>query len=196
MDYKPVKDDEVQVFRGDQVTVLGSQPAKGYNIRKDTQQEGWVPTYVLNLLTSNPQKPAWTFKKFRKPSFSKKEKDSSSTPAASSSSTSSIYANMNEQTVTVYQGETAVLKCNKAMQVRICFKYEEKKPPPIAMSWLTGFISCFRDLPTRPFGGRDPPETSSCQATNIPLRTKIIWDLPSSTSRTVPSKIRASSNVC
>ena len=115
VDYKPVKDDEVQVFRGDQVTVLGSQPAKGYRIRKEQQQqqqqEGWVPTYVLNLLTSsNPRKPAWTFKKFRKPSFSKKEKELSS---------SSIYANMNEQTVTVYQGETAVLKCNKAMQVCI-----------------------------------------------------------------------------
>ena len=114
MDYKPVKEDEVQVFRGDQVTVLGSQASKGYRIRKDTKQEGWVPTYVLNLLTSNPRKPAWTFKKFRKPSFSKKEKELSS---------SSIYANLNEQTVTVYQGETAVLKCNKAMQVRIHIKY-------------------------------------------------------------------------
>lgn len=108
VDYKPVKEDEVQVFRGDQVTVLESLPAKGYRVRKDTQQMGWIPTYVLHLLSSNPRKPAWTFKKFRKPSFSKKEKDPSS---------ASIYANMNDQTVTVYQGETAVLKCNKAMQV-------------------------------------------------------------------------------
>lgn len=37
---------------------------------------GWVPSYVLNLLTANPRRPVWTFKKFRKPSFGKKDSKS------------------------------------------------------------------------------------------------------------------------
>jgi hypothetical protein len=56
---------------------LTSAPGRGYKIRKQHQMtEGWVPTYVLNLLTGGPRRPAWTFKKFRKPSFSSR-KDSS-----------------------------------------------------------------------------------------------------------------------
>ena len=42
----------------------------GYRIT-NSGKEGWVPSYVLNLLTSSPRRgPAWTFRKFRKPSFS------------------------------------------------------------------------------------------------------------------------------
>ena len=42
----------------------------GYRIHC-SGKEGWVPSYVLNLLTSSPRRgPAWTFRKFRKPSFS------------------------------------------------------------------------------------------------------------------------------
>ena len=77
VDYRPVRDDEVGVSRGDLVQVVEVNPGRGYKVRKPQQQtEGWVPTYVLNLLTGGPRRPAWTFKKFRKPSFSNR-KDSS-----------------------------------------------------------------------------------------------------------------------
>ena len=77
VDYRPVRDDEIGVSRGDLVQVAEVNPNRGYKIRKQhATAEGWVPTYVLNLLTGGPRRPAWTFKKFRKPSFSNR-KDSS-----------------------------------------------------------------------------------------------------------------------
>ena len=84
----PVRDDEIGVARGDLVQVTDVNIGRGYRVRKQLspqqqqqqqqQQptEGWVPTYVLNLLTTGPRRPAWTFRKFRKPSFNNR-KDSS-----------------------------------------------------------------------------------------------------------------------
>ena len=54
------------------VTVMETDSVRGgYKITNTDKKEGWVPSYVLNLLTSSPRRgPAWTFRKFRKPSFS------------------------------------------------------------------------------------------------------------------------------
>jgi hypothetical protein len=65
----------------DHLQVVDVCSGRGYRVRKQPQHqqqhEGWVPTYVLNLLTTGgPRRPAWTFRKFRKPSFSNR-KDSS-----------------------------------------------------------------------------------------------------------------------
>jgi hypothetical protein len=82
----PVRDDEIGVARGDLVQVTDVNIGRGYRVRKQMSpqqqqqqqqpSEGWVPTYVLNLLTTGPRRPAWTFRKFRKPSFNNR-KDSS-----------------------------------------------------------------------------------------------------------------------
>jgi hypothetical protein len=76
-------------------------------------QQGWVPSYVLNLLTNNPKRPAWTFKKFRKPSFSSGGgggggKQSAHVPSSESSTP-----------VVVNCGETAVLKCPRLSGVGV-----------------------------------------------------------------------------
>ena len=84
------------------VTVLEIDSIRGaYRItnkgthRKDSitsgPEEGWVPSYVLNLLTSTPRRgPAWTFRKFRKPSFTGSigRKDSSGNNSVNNSPTS------------------------------------------------------------------------------------------------------------
>ena len=47
-----------------------------------------MPTYVLNLLTTGPghhRKPAWTFRKFRKPSFNRTKGDKTAETVSSSS---------------------------------------------------------------------------------------------------------------
>ena len=72
------------------VTVVETDSVRGgYKIISNSK-EGWVPTYVLNLLTSSPRRgPAWTFRKFRKPSFSGSlgRKDSSGNNSISNSPT-------------------------------------------------------------------------------------------------------------
>ena len=74
------------------VTVVETDSIRGgYKITSNSK-EGWVPTYVLNLLTSSPRRgPAWTFRKFRKPSFSGSlgRKDSSGNNSISNSPTTS-----------------------------------------------------------------------------------------------------------
>ena len=89
-------------FQGQMVTVLEIDSIRGaYRItnkgthRKDSitsgPEEGWVPSYVLNLLTSTPRRgPAWTFRKFRKPSFTGSigRKDSSGNNSVNNSPTS------------------------------------------------------------------------------------------------------------
>ena len=53
------------------VTVVETDSVRGGYRISSNDKEGWVPSYVLNLLTSSPRRgPAWTFRKFRKPSFS------------------------------------------------------------------------------------------------------------------------------
>lgn len=79
VDYRPVKEDEVGVARGEMVQVLETSQSRGYRIKRlnsSSNAEGWVPIHVLNLLTNGPRRPGWTFKKFRKPSFNTR-KDSS-----------------------------------------------------------------------------------------------------------------------
>ena len=79
VDYRPVRDDDIAVFRGDVVLVVDIDSGRGYRVKKQgapPHVEGWVPGYVLNLLTGGPRRPAWTFRKFRKPSFNNR-KDSS-----------------------------------------------------------------------------------------------------------------------
>ena len=53
------------------VTVAETDSVRGAYRITSNEKDGWVPSYVLNLLTSTPRRgPAWTFRKFRKPSFS------------------------------------------------------------------------------------------------------------------------------
>ena len=53
------------------VTVVETDSVRGGYRITSNEKDGWVPSYVLNLLTSTPRRgPAWTFRKFRKPSFS------------------------------------------------------------------------------------------------------------------------------
>ena len=107
VDYRPVKDDEIGVTKGLMVEVLDVDSQRGgYLVRKQDhslgKQEGWVPTYVLNLLTSGPRRQPWTFRKFRKPSFSSGRKDSSpSTPPAA----------QYQFPITAKSGDKAVLSC-------------------------------------------------------------------------------------
>ncbi len=121
VDYKPVREDEVAVSRGELVEVRecaseASSAARagsgGYLVATSRGEQGWVPGYVLNLLTStnNPRKPAWTFKKFRKPSFSGSGNGGKVTREQSSPSMLSSVG-PNPSVVVVTSGDTAVLKC-------------------------------------------------------------------------------------
>ncbi len=97
VDYRPIKEDEVGVARGEMVKVLEVSPARGYRVRRlnsSANTEGWVPTYVLNLLTSSTKRPGWAFKKFRKPSFNTR-KESSSKLSTISDSTEFIGDHLN-----------------------------------------------------------------------------------------------------
>ena len=116
VDYQPVREDQIQVRRGEAVTIVSVDQDRGYKVKKSNSSEasqsvGWIPHYVLNLLSgANPQKKSsWTFK-FRKPSFSKKEKD---------------YVSTRSVTVTVTEGETAVLKCAKAADGIDCVRWKK-----------------------------------------------------------------------
>ena len=78
-------------------------------------KEGWVPSYVLNLLTSSPRRgPAWTFRKFRKPSFSGSlgRKDSSGNNSISNSPTtpSKPFPSLKGTPIYVMAGENIILK--------------------------------------------------------------------------------------
>lgn len=108
VDYRPVREDEVAVAKGESVLVVASDPMRGYRVRRDDDNAGWLPAYVLMLLSSNPRKPAWTFRKLRKPSFSSSKSSSKSAlPPLTVQSYSQV-------TATARCGETAVLKCAKA----------------------------------------------------------------------------------
>ena len=140
VDYRPIKEDEIGVLKGQMVSVLDidSLHRGGYLVRRldplqaqqTGKQEGWVPTYVLNLLTSGPRKPAWTFRKFRKPSFSNR-KDSSvtSSPSTPPATVTSLAPAATVQTaaaaimqfpVTAKAGEKATLSCNLAHDATNC----------------------------------------------------------------------------
>ncbi len=107
VDYRPVQSDEVGVARGEFVLVTASGADRGFRVRKDDGAEGWIPAYTLNLLAAaNPRKPAWTFRKFRKPSFSKREKECSLGDA-----------------IVVHAGDTAVLKCARSEGVVSAVKW-------------------------------------------------------------------------
>ena len=72
------------------VTVVETDSVRGGYKITNNSKEGWVPSYVLNLLTSSPRRgPAWTFRKFRKPSFSGSigRKDSSGSNSITNSPT-------------------------------------------------------------------------------------------------------------
>lgn len=69
------KSEDISVQRGDFVTVI-SVSDSGYRIKNSQNRQGTVPNYVLNLLSSggaSRTKHSWNFRKFRKPSFGKKD---------------------------------------------------------------------------------------------------------------------------
>jgi len=85
----------------------------GYKIHC-SGKEGWVPSYVLNLLTSSPRRgPAWTFRKFRKPSFSGSvgRKDSTGGGSMTGSPTSP------NKTITTLKGSHFLLHLQRCVQV-------------------------------------------------------------------------------
>ena len=55
IDYRAVRDDEVNVSRGEQVTVISSNITRGYLVyrpghtRVTPPAEGWIPAYCLHL---------------------------------------------------------------------------------------------------------------------------------------------------
>ena len=102
VDYRPVNDEEVVVYRGDTVQIREVTPNRGYLVVTQSGHEGWVPGYVLNLMTGSIKKPtstSWTFKnRFRK-------QQSCGTLKGESSPNTAIV-------VTVNSGDTAVLRCH------------------------------------------------------------------------------------
>ena len=108
VDYRQVKENEVSVNRGDVVTVLEIE-SNAYKIATCQSQEGWVPSYVLTLISPSAATSAagakkhggWNFKKFRRPSFGRKDKSVSSGSLITPTS------------VCVAEADTAVLKCHK-----------------------------------------------------------------------------------
>lgn len=152
VDYRAVKEDEVNVSRGQMVSVLDTDSLRGgYLVRKvaavaaaatDKKAEGWVPNYVLNLLTTAgtvpgggggaaslgsinsgapPKKPAWAFKKFRKPSFSSKKElpilSVGEAAAQSSGSAASGSGHQNLAPVHALAGETARMSFTVPVQL-------------------------------------------------------------------------------
>ena len=109
VDYRPVNNDEVAVDRGDSVQVREATPHGRYLVATQSGREGWVPGYVLNLLTTGPPKkpPAtgsWTFKnRFKKHQSSGNLKEDSGGPALPAV----------DATCTVSCGDTAVLRCRR-----------------------------------------------------------------------------------
>ncbi len=98
VDYKPVKNGEIGVSKGQTVRVLevDTDGAGAYRV-SSSGSEGWVPAYVLNLVSSG--KKPWSIKgRFRRPSFGKKDSRPDVTVA----------------TAAARRGETAVLKCARA----------------------------------------------------------------------------------
>ena len=108
VDYRPANDDEVVVDRGDAVQVREVTPQGRYLVVTQSGQEGWVPGYVLNLLTTGPpKKPAatgsWTFKnRFKKQQSSGTLKEDCRPPLPAV-----------DATCTVNCGDTAVLRCRR-----------------------------------------------------------------------------------
>lgn len=108
VDYRPVNDDEVVVDRGDAVQVREVTPHGRYLVVTPSGREGWVPGYVLNLLTTSPSKKpvttgSWTFKsRFKKQQSSGTLKEDSrpAVPAV-------------DATCTVNCGDTAALRCGR-----------------------------------------------------------------------------------
>ena len=135
VDYRAVADDELTVHRGDLVTVLNSDPGRYHVSKNETDanasNKGWVPAYVLNLLTRSSTNPTKSrpgigsgLKKLRKPSFS----SSSSSTSASKTAVrkeplrqkNSEYANVDSAEVletTVEMHETAFVQCVRASNV-------------------------------------------------------------------------------
>lgn len=75
VNYGAVQDDEVSVVKGETVVVEAVEESR-YRVKRQVTQgsdkmEGFIPLYVLNLLTTtSPKGPSWAFKKLKKPSFS------------------------------------------------------------------------------------------------------------------------------
>ena len=65
--FRAVKLDELSVSQGDAVTILSTNLAKGYLVRKEgVEERGWIPAYTLHLKprTKHGSNPAssWTFR--------------------------------------------------------------------------------------------------------------------------------------
>ena len=103
VDYRPVNDDEVVVYRGATVQVREVTPNRGYLVVTQSGHEGWVPGYVLNLMTDSIKKTtstSWTFKnRFRK------QQSCGTLKGESSRNTTMV--------VTANCGDTAVLRCRR-----------------------------------------------------------------------------------
>lgn len=76
IDYRAVREDEVSVAKGDQVTIVSSNLTRGYLVHRAgvshvcPPAEGWIPSYCLHMANNATKKPsAWAFK-LRKQSLS------------------------------------------------------------------------------------------------------------------------------
>ncbi len=115
VDYRPVREDEVGVVKGQMVRVAATDPDRGaYRVCCASGAEGWVPSYVLTLLSSgggggggqrkgtsssSSSSSAWNIRsKFRRPSFGRKDSRTEFSVSVAAAR----------------RGETAVLKCARA----------------------------------------------------------------------------------
>ena len=114
VDYRPVREDEAAVGKGQAVRVTAADPERGaYKVAAATGAEGWVPSYVLTLLSSSSGASAasrktsattWNIRsKFRRPSFGRKDSRGIAEQVTASVTTAAARA-----------GETGVLKCARA----------------------------------------------------------------------------------
>ena len=137
--FRPVRDDEIGVFKGQTVQVLDVDSQRGgYLVRpqdhndssgtvgggstgdqsakssfSSTVPSGWVPTYVLNLLTTGPghhRKPAWTFRKFRKPSFNRTKGDKTAESVSSNEAPKFVPEPPSQPRVEDLRGSSVVLR--------------------------------------------------------------------------------------
>ena len=153
-DFRALKSDEVTVYKGDSVQILGLDQTKGYYfIRKlqssnnsDYDSEGWLPPHVLqnpgNYNSSSNSKKPWSFRFMRK--SNRRDKDLHRVICGSSED---VVEDLLDEFVPVFSHDLQPIKCMSGEQISLQCRLYMNPNEPLVVTWKDAFGHVIRSGP-------------------------------------------------